>query len=709
MADNTTFIDAIFRAIDRVSAPVGRMQRRIGRFTRAAQRNLERLNRVADKVSAGIKKGMMVAAAAVAAFGAAAAKVIEVGADFEQSIVSAAVKFPGKIRKGTQAFKELEDAARQTGASTEFSATQSAQALDFLAMAGFNAEQAIAALPGVVDLATASGVELAEATDMASDSLGAFGMMSDDTATLTKNLARVNDVLAKTTTSANTTMEDMFEAIREGATTATKSGASIETFSALIGEMANAGIKGSKAGTTLKNVFLNLQAPAAAGRKALAAIGLKTTEKGKLKDINQIFGEMKEKLSQLGEAKQAQILKDVFGKIALPGALVLLQSGKDKLDDFRESLEGAGGAAAEMAAVMRDTTAGSINSLKSAVEGVIISIFKLEDKGVKRTVDRLTDWVRANEELIVSKIGEWLNMLIDNFETIVKWAEKIGMTIAVFWAFNAVLKATIAVMTVVNLVMAANPAGLVVLAIVALIAAFASLVIWAEEVVEWFDNMSATTRVLITLFAPWLLAIEAVARAAKFLKENWEPIMAWFEFVFNRMPEIFDAAIASVRGAFFRLVQDIIGDVNSLISFVSEGLKLLGGDGIDFRIDDSAVKQQIAEAEATVKRGSQDYYRNRKFEEKNKLDIDGLPINVLDNTRRNLGMFGDTGDQQTSDEFANDFGTQTQMITPQDRNINTTTTNQTEVIIKTEQGTTAEVKGKSGPGVTIQPQPTGAY
>jgi TP901 family phage tail tape measure protein len=575
MASNTTFIDAVFRAIDRVTAPVNRMQQRIGRFTRAAQRNLERVGRVSDKIAAGIKKGFMAAAVAVAAFGAAAKKVIEVGAEFEQTIVSAAVKFPGEIRQGSEAFKELEDAARKTGASTEFSANQSAQALNFLAMAGFTAEQAIAALPGVVDLATASGVELQEATDMASDSLGAFGMMADDTATLTANLARVNDVLAKTTTSANTTMEDMFEAIKEGATTATKAGADIETFSAHVAAMANAGIKGSKAGTTLKGVFLNLQAPARAGKKAIREIfGKKGVldEHGKLRDTVKIFGELKEKLSGLGQAKQAQLLKDIFGKIALPGALVLLEQGTEKLDKFRDSLYGAGGTAAEMAAVMRDTTMGAIKSLMSAVEGVVISLFKLESTGLKNTIEKMTEWVRVNEKLIVSKVGEWLRMIIDNFGSIVKWAKRIAKGIAIFWAFHTALKAIIGVMWAVNIAMSANPIGLLIIGVSALIVGFASLIYWSEEVVAWFDKMNKTSGLLIRIFAPLVIWIKRIAQAATFIKKNWDPAMKTLKVAAEFIKILFEPI-----GKFFDNLWDgIVDSLDGAVTRIKEILDPLG-------------------------------------------------------------------------------------------------------------------------------------
>jgi TP901 family phage tail tape measure protein len=442
---------------------------------------------VTDKIAGGIKKGFMAAGVAMIAFGAAAKKVIEVGADFERKLVSATVKMPGKIRKGSEAYKEVEDAVRRVGSQTEFSATQAADAVGFLAMAGFDAKKSIAALPGVVNLATVANLELGEATDIATDTLGAFGMASDDAATQAKNLAIVNDSLASISTSANTSIQDMFEAIKEGATTATKSGASIHTFNAMVASMANAGIKGSKAGTTLKNVFLNLQAPAAAGEKALLKLFGKKAGwihqagklKGRLKDPIKLMDALREKLSKFGEAKQAGILKDIFGKIALPGALVLLADGTKKLEKFRKISEKSTGQSKEMAEVMRDTVGGSIDSMKSAIEGVIISLFKLQDGGIKRTIDRMVEWIRVNEEMIVLKIGGWVESFVNNFDKIIDVVEKAAIILGVGGAFVVAIKALEMVAAAFSL----GPIGVAFLGVTAVVGT--AVIKMREQGMEW--------------------------------------------------------------------------------------------------------------------------------------------------------------------------------------------------------------------------------
>lgn len=464
-------VEAVFGAVDRVTAPVTRMQNRVGRLTRSMNRGFHILNRTVGKFTSGVKKAGLGVAAALALSSGAMASVIGTGAEFEQTLVNAAAKFPGEIRRGTDAFEALEAAAKKTGSTTEFTASQSAQALNFLAMAGFDAESSIAALPGVVDLATAAQVDLATATDVASDSLGAFGLMTKDATQLGTNLARVNDVIAKTTTSANTTVEALFEAIKDGAPVATTAGASIETFAALAGELANSGIKGSKAGTTLKNMFLSLSAPGTGAAKILKRLGVQTKNaNGDTRDIVDVLHDLNGSLDGLGTADRSGVLEGIFGKIPIAGVNVLLSSGSDRLREYRRELEGASGASSTMASIMRDTLQGRLNSLKSAVEGVKISIFGMSSGPLADAIDKTTEWVRANEQLIATNIGGFLSMIINNFDLIVSSLGNIAAGVGAVLALSLALKAVSVVLTIINLLMAANPIARGIMAAVAAVA-----------------------------------------------------------------------------------------------------------------------------------------------------------------------------------------------------------------------------------------------
>lgn len=578
-------VEAVFKAIDRVSAPVSRMQNRISKMTRSMERGLHRVNKSMNNLGEGIKRGAIAATAALALTTGAMADVISVGAQFEQTLVNAAAKFPGEVKKGTPAFKMLEDAARKTGATTEYSASQAAEALNFLAMAGFDAESAVSALPGVVDLATAAQVDLATATDVASDSLGAFGLMTKDSTQLGKNLARVNDLIAKTTTSANTTVELMFDTIKEGGPVATAAGASMETFAALTGELANAGIKGSKAGTTLKNMFIRLQAPTGAAAKTIKSLGIQlTNQDGSLRDITQIIKQFNRATKNMGAAQKAAALQSVFGMESIAGVNVLMNAGEDQLKAYRTQLEASGGAASKMAATMRDTLQGRLKGLSSAIEGVKISIFSMTSGPLSDVVDKMTQWVRANGQLIASKIGSFLKMIIENFSAIVKWGKRIAIAIGIFIALTTVLRTFVLIMTAVNLVMAMNPIGLIVLAVAALIVGLIALGMWlysirdtligfgqavVDKVIGAFNWLKETftslpgpaQAAIAVLTGPigWLIG------AASMVMDNWEPIKDFFANLWGGVVNIFNSAAERITG----IVDRITGMASSVVDTVS--------------------------------------------------------------------------------------------------------------------------------------------
>ena len=515
-------VDAVFRAVDKITAPVTRMQNRVSKMTRSMERGFRRLNKMVSKFGGLAKKGALAATVALAGTGAAMLKVITTGAKFEQTLVSAAAKFPGEVRKGTEAFEKLAEAAKKTGATTEFSASQSAEALNFLAMAGLGVEASIAALPGVVDLATSAGIELGEATDVATDSLGAFGLATKDAAQLGKNLARINDVIAKTTTTANTDVAAMFETITKGAAVATAAGASLETFAALTGELANAGIKGSVAGTTLKNVFASLAKPSTEAQKVFKRLGIATQDsEGNMRDVIDVLGDVDKALGDSGTAGRLKAITTLFGKIPLAGVNVLFKAGTKQLKAYRKTLEGAEGSSKKMADTMRDTVTGRFKSFMSAVEGVQIAIFDLSSGPLADVLDKMTAWVRVNQDVIASNLGKWMAGIIDrfsnidkwldkviaNFGIIVTWAKRIGIVLGVFIAFTAILKTLVLIMTAVNLVMALNPIGLMVLGVTALIAGLTLLFTWLEEITASFDSMPGFMRLLL---APLRLIMAAM-------------------------------------------------------------------------------------------------------------------------------------------------------------------------------------------------------
>ena len=336
--------------------------------------------------------------------------------EFEGALVSSGAKFSdvnAATVEGQKTLQELGMTARRVGATTIFSATEAAKGLDFLAMAGFNATEAMIALPEVTNLAVVAQTDLATATDIASDSLGAFGLDVEE-------LTRLNDVMAKTMTTSNTNMEDMFEAIKKGAPAFTAAGQDLETFNALLGTMANSGVKGSEAGTALRNVMLRLAEPTTEAQKVLNQLGIVTQDQsGNFLDIIDIVGQFEQGLQGMGTAQRTAALATVFGARTVTGINLLLQEGSAELNRYRDSLLGAGGASEQMAGVIGQSLGNRLKGLKSAlIEAgfTFVSVFQDQAGG---TIDRLTEMVR-NIDLtaFAERTAEILDEVLDNLPLI---------------------------------------------------------------------------------------------------------------------------------------------------------------------------------------------------------------------------------------------------------------------------------------------------
>jgi TP901 family phage tail tape measure protein len=606
-------IEAIFRAVDRMTRPVTRMQNRIRRFSRNAKRNLRAVGRAADKIGKVMKRavvaGIRAATVAAVGLGVAIGKIVKTGADFERTLVVAATKFPGEVRKGTAAFEELEAAARLTGKTTEFTAAQSAEALKFLGAAGLDVKQAIAVLPDVIGLATVAEVELAQASDMAVKSLGAFGLASDDAAENQKNLTMIMDVMLNTANSASQTLDDVFEAMRVAAPIATTFGQKVHTVGASIIGMARAGFVGEQAGTAYRNMMLRLTALTPKAAKEIKKLGVQLLDADKnLRDPIALMGDLSEALEGLGTGEQARRLNIIFGQRAIGPAIKLMQAGTEQLREFEKAGQEAGGSIRDAMSQIQDTTTGSMRNFNSAVEGVMISLFKLKDSAIKGVIDRVTAWIRKNEQLIASKVGEWVEWIIENFDEMVAILKKVALAAAGLFTLVTAVKAVNAAITAFEAIIAlANPKVLLIIGIVLALAAAAYFVIKHWEPIKQFfidlwDTITRTFRKavdwLITsgpiswfLFAvalikkvwkalipatasiwggikdkikgvvDWLMSIGPIAQiinAAKIIMESWKPLVGFFSKIWDGIVEGIKIAIEAVA--------DFISPVTNLIN-----------------------------------------------------------------------------------------------------------------------------------------------
>ena len=496
-------VSTVFKAKDGVSAVFGKMGKQAGFFGDNADKAFRRASRSGSRFG-DIVKGILVTdvlKGGLRALSNGLRAVTTEFIDYDSAIVSASAKFKGlnlNTKEGIDTFNALKKTAREVGATTEFSATQAAGGLEFLAMAGFDAKQSMAALPGVVDLATASDVDLARATDIASDSLGAFGLMTKNTAQLTLNLARVNDVFAKTTTTANTNMEQLFEAVQKGAPAFTAAGQSMETFAALTGIMANSGVKGGEAGTSLRNVMLRLADPAKQAAKVMDTLGVKTQDQaGNFRDVIDILADFEKGLEGMGTAQRTQALSTVFGARAVTGINLLLQEGTDGLRAYRGELENSAGASKTMADVIRQSIGNQLKGLNSALIELGFQFFDVFKNQIGPAITSLTEAVRS---INISAMIASFNSLLDALRPFrgiilgiaaafvtynaVFIAFALASKIKTFLAFATALRAVGVAQGLLNIVMMANPIGLVAVAVGLLVAGLVLL----------FDNWDAVVK-----------------------------------------------------------------------------------------------------------------------------------------------------------------------------------------------------------------------
>ena len=312
--------------------------------------------------------GLMKKSAAVigVASVAAAKKTIDVGKSFEagMSEVQAISGASGKD------LEKLSAKAKQMGATTKFSATESATALKYMAMAGWKTNQMVSGLSGVMNLAAASGEDLGTVSDIVTDSMTAFGLKAKDS-------GHFADVLAKASSSSNTNVAMMGETFKYVAPLAGSMKYSIEDTATAIGLMANAGIKGSQAGTELRSILTRLVKPPTDAAAALSALGISTTKAdGSMKPMRQTMAELREKFSGLTDSQKSQYAAAIAGQEAMSGLLAIVNASDSDFNKLQKAIDNSSGAAKKQADIMNNNLQGALYDLGSAAEAVGIGIYE---------------------------------------------------------------------------------------------------------------------------------------------------------------------------------------------------------------------------------------------------------------------------------------------------------------------------------------------
>ena len=320
----------------------------------------------------------------------------------------------------------LTDKAKEMGAKTKFSATESAQAMEYMAMAGWKTEDMLNGIEGIMNLAAASGENLATTSDIVTDALTAFGLSAQDS-------THFADVLAAASSNANTNVSMMGETFKYVAPVAGALGFSVEDCGVAIGLMANSGIKAGQAGTSLRQMLSRLTKPTKEVQTAMNTLGLSLTDSvGNVKSLDTVMSDLRSGFSGLSKAEQTQIATSLAGQEAMSGLLAIVNASDEDFNKLKDSIYNADGAAAEMAATMQDNLAGQITILKSGLEGLGISIYEsvevplknLASVGVKAISDLNEAYASGGFAGFINEIGNKVPMLKSFTDAIAGFAEK---------------------------------------------------------------------------------------------------------------------------------------------------------------------------------------------------------------------------------------------------------------------------------------------
>lgn len=332
-----------------------------------------------------------VAAATTAAGGLAAASV-KVGSNFESSMSQVAATMgltTADIANGSEEFEILAQAAKDAGATTAFSASQASEALNYLALAGYDAQTAADALPAVLNLAAAGSMDLAYASDLATDAMAALGIEASN-----ENLTRFGDEMAKTASKANTSVAQLGEAILTVGGTAKSLAGGTTELNAALGVLANRGIKGSEGGTALRNVILSLSAPTDKAADAMKSLGLEVYDaSGNMRPLNEIFKDLNASMENMSEGEKTQVLNEIFNKVDLKSAQALLAGCGDEFDNLADAIANSGGAMQDMADTQLDNLKGDLTILQSGLEGLGIAAYEGMQGPLREAVQLATSMV----------------------------------------------------------------------------------------------------------------------------------------------------------------------------------------------------------------------------------------------------------------------------------------------------------------------------
>ena len=469
-----------------------------------------------------------------------ATETIEVGKNFDKSMANVAA-LSGATGKELEM---LRDKAKEMGSSTQFSASEAADALGYMALAGWDANQSAEALDGVLNLAAASGMDLAKASDMVTDYMSAFNME-------TKDSAYFADLLAYAQANANTNVEQLGEAFKNSAANMNAAGQDVETTTSLLAMMANQGLKGSNAGTALSAVMRDLTAKMKDGAIQIGETSVEVMDaNGNYRDMTDILRDVEAATDGMGDAEKAAALSSTFTADSIKGLNLILNAGVDDAAAFEEELRKSGGTAEETAKIMNDNLGGDLTALNSKLEGVQISIYEKFEPALRSGVDVLSALLDA-VNFVVDHSGEFISAIGAmgaGIAAYVAYTTALKVMEGGFMALTVVQKAVTAAQWLMNAAMSANPIGLVVAAVAALVAGF--LLLWknSKSFRKFWQNLwkgiQKATGDTVDAIVQWM------KDAWRWIQKTWDKAKPYFEKLWKAIKVVFNGVVTYYKTVF---------------------------------------------------------------------------------------------------------------------------------------------------------------
>lgn len=464
----------------------------------------EKMNKVGKSLS---KAGASMTKKVTAPILGIGAGILKVGADFEQSMA----KLQAVSGASGKDLEDLKKKAEELGKSTRFSASEAAEGLNFMAMAGWETQDMMKGIGPVLNLATAAGEDLATVSDIVTDSMTAFGLEAKDT-------TRFTDVLAATSSAANTNVSMLGESFKYVAPIAGAMGYSIDDTAVALGLMANAGIKSSQAGTSLRGSLTRMAKPTGEAAKLMEDLGLNVADsEGNMKPLNEVMGDLRTSFAGMTEEQKSQAASTIFGQEAMSGMLAIINASEGDYNKLAKEIQGADGAAEDMAETMNDTLAGRIAEMKSSLEGLAIELFDNLAPSFERIVESIT------------KVSRWFGGLSEETQ-------------------DFIIKTALIVAAIGPIIMSV---GKFILMIANLAKVFSAV----------STAITAAGGIMAVLTGPVAIAIGAVVALIAIgvaLYKNWDVIKEKAGAFFGKMKEVFGKVKDFIVGAFLKIGETML-------------------------------------------------------------------------------------------------------------------------------------------------------